>query len=48
MPGPVAAYASLAEHFELLGYCIVGAFTVAWAGAALVWRLGRFDERYAS
>jgi high-affinity nickel-transport protein len=44
--GPIGAYAGLAEHFELLGYVIVGAFVTAWGGAAAVWKLGRFDKRY--
>lgn len=44
--GPVAAYASLGEHFELLGYAIVGMFLVAWLGAALAWRVGRFERKY--
>lgn len=44
--GPVAAYASLGDHFELLGYFIVGAFVLAWTGAAVTWRLGGFSRRY--
>jgi HoxN/HupN/NixA family high-affinity nickel-transporter len=44
--GPVAAYASIANHFELLGYVIVGLFVVTWAGAALTWRLAGFERRY--
>ena len=44
--GPIGAYATLADRFELLGYVIVGAFVLAWGGAALVWRLGRMDGRY--
>jgi high-affinity nickel-transport protein len=42
----LGGYAALADHFELLGYVIVAFFVVTWAGAALVWRLGRFDQRY--
>jgi len=45
--GPLAAYASLAEHFEMLGYVIVAAFAVVWAGAAIVWRLSGLGRRYA-
>lgn len=45
--GPLAAYASLAEHFEVLGYAIVGAFAAVWALAALVWRLSGLGRRYA-
>ena len=44
--GPIAAYAQLADRFEVLGYAIVGAFLLAWVGAVLMWRLGRFEERY--
>lgn len=43
--GPVAWYASIGNHFELLGYFIVVLFAAAWAGAALSWRLG-FERRY--
>jgi high-affinity nickel-transport protein len=44
--GPLSAYAGLAEHFELLGYLVVGAFLLAWAGAAALWRITRLDRRY--
>jgi high-affinity nickel-transport protein len=44
--GPIGAYAGIADHFELLGYVIVGAFVLAWGGAALAWKVGRFDQRY--
>ena len=44
--GPVRAYASLANHFELLGYGIVAMFAAAWGAAALAWRLGGFEDRY--
>ena len=43
---PVRAYASLGNHFELLGYGIVAMFATAWAVAALAWRLGGFEHRY--
>lgn len=43
----LAPLALLAEHFELLGYVIVGMFVASWTAAALIWRLGRFEERYA-
>jgi high-affinity nickel-transport protein len=46
--GPLAAYAAIADHFELLGYVIVGAFVLAWGGAVAAWKLGRFDRRYTS
>jgi high-affinity nickel-transport protein len=45
--GPVASYASLGDHFELLGYFIVGLFVLAWTAAALTWRLAGFERRYA-
>jgi len=44
--GVLAPLASLSEHFELLGYVIVGVFVLAWTVAALAWRLGRFEQRY--
>ncbi len=46
--GPVAAYASLADRFEVLGYVIVGAFVLAWVGAAVSWKVGRLERRYRS
>jgi nickel/cobalt transporter (NiCoT) family protein len=46
--GPIGGYAGIADHFELLGYLIVGAFVLAWGGAAAAWKLGRFDQRYRS
>ncbi len=42
----LASYAALGEHFELLGYGIVAMFALAWVLAAIVWRIGRFEERY--
>jgi high-affinity nickel-transport protein len=44
----LAGYASLAGHFEVLGYAIVGVFVLTWGGAVLLWRLGGFDHRYRS
>ena len=44
--GPIAAFASIGNHFELLGYLIVAVFVTVWAGAALTWRLGGFEHRY--
>lgn len=41
-------YASLADHFELLGYVIVGFFLCVWVGATVAWRLGRFESRYSA
>lgn len=45
--GWLPAYAAIGNHFELLGYAIVGLFVVAWVIAALTWRLGGFARRYA-
>ena len=42
----LAGYAGLADHFEVLGYAIVGFFILTWGGAVLLWRLGGFDRRY--
>jgi high-affinity nickel-transport protein len=44
--GPVSAYASIGNHFELLGYVIVVLFVTAWAAAVLSWRIGGFERRY--
>jgi high-affinity nickel-transport protein len=44
--GPLAAYASLADHFELLGYVIVGLFVSSWLGAMAFWRLSGWEARY--
>jgi nickel/cobalt transporter (NiCoT) family protein len=46
LTGPVAAYAAIGHHFEMLGYVIVAAFVLGWAAAAVTWRLGGFDRRY--
>ncbi|WP_220213146.1 HoxN/HupN/NixA family nickel/cobalt transporter [Streptomyces shenzhenensis] len=45
--GLLAAYASLADHFELLGYIVVAIFAVSWLAAAAVWRYRGLAERYA-
>jgi nickel/cobalt transporter (NiCoT) family protein len=44
--GPVAAYASVGDHFELLGYFIVAMFVLTWVGAAVTWRLAGLERRY--
>ncbi|MDQ1633421.1 MAG: nickel/cobalt transporter (NiCoT) family protein [Frankiaceae bacterium] len=44
--GPVAAYAGIADHFEVLGYAVAGTFLVSWSGAALYWKFGKLEERY--
>ncbi|GAA4996591.1 hypothetical protein GCM10023317_26330 [Actinopolymorpha pittospori] len=41
---PLAAYASLAEHFEILGYVIVALLVATWSLAALVRRLSGLRE----
>lgn len=35
------------EALNSLGFVIVGAFAVTWVVALVVWRLGRFEERWA-
>ncbi|MFI7279586.1 HoxN/HupN/NixA family nickel/cobalt transporter [Micromonospora chersina] len=42
----LAGYASIADHFEQLGYAVVGLFALAWGGAVLLWRLRGHDRRY--
>ncbi len=44
--GPLGAYASIADHFEVLGYAVAGTFVLAWSGAALYWKFGKLEERY--
>jgi HoxN/HupN/NixA family high-affinity nickel-transporter len=48
MHGPAAAFAAIGNHFELLGYLIVGVFVTVWGSAALIWRLGGFEHRYGT
>ena len=31
-----------------IGYWIVGSFVLAWVVSILVWKLGRYEERYSS
>jgi high-affinity nickel-transport protein len=45
--GALAGYGRLADHFQVLGYVIVGFFVATWGGAVLVWRIGDFERRYA-
>jgi high-affinity nickel-transport protein len=45
LPAPLAVYARLADHFELLGYLVVGAFLTAWLTAAAIWRYGRLEQK---
>ncbi len=35
-------------NLNSIGYAIVGLFVITWAVALLVWRYGRFEERWAS
>ncbi|MET9789699.1 HoxN/HupN/NixA family nickel/cobalt transporter [Streptomyces canus] len=42
----VTAYASLADHFELLGYIVVAIFAASWLCAAAIWRFRGLAERY--
>lgn len=42
----VTAYASLADHFELLGYIVVAIFAASWLCAAAVWRFRGLAEKY--
>jgi high-affinity nickel-transport protein len=47
LPVPaLAGYARLADHFEVLGYVIVGFFVATWGGAVLLWQWGGFARRY--
>lgn len=44
--GVLTAYASLADHFELLGYIVVAIFVVSWLCAATIWRYRGLAEKY--
>src|ERR1700712_2840270 len=44
--GPIAGYAGIADHFEVLGYAVAGTFLLSWSGAALYWKFGKLEERY--
>jgi nickel/cobalt transporter (NiCoT) family protein len=46
--GFLAGYAGLADRFELFGYLIAGVFALTWGGALLIWRIRRYDERFAA
>jgi high-affinity nickel-transport protein len=46
LSGPVVAYASIGDHFEVLGYVIVAMFVTAWLVAAAAWRFGGLERRY--
>ncbi|MFD2416511.1 HoxN/HupN/NixA family nickel/cobalt transporter [Amycolatopsis pigmentata] len=44
--GFLATYASLAEHFELVGYIVVALFVVSWLVAAGTWRYCGLSQKY--
>ena len=44
----LSGYASIADHFEQLGYAVVGIFVAAWVGAVALWKLLGHDRRYGS
>ena len=44
--GPLSAYASLADHFELLGYIVVAIFATSWLTAAALWRYRGLAQKY--
>jgi high-affinity nickel-transport protein len=45
--GWLAGYASIANHFEQLGYAVVALFAASWIAAVAVWRLRGYGQRYA-
>lgn len=44
--GPLRGYAAIGDHFELLGYVVVGLFVACWALAGGWWRFGGLARRY--
>jgi high-affinity nickel-transport protein len=44
--GLLAAFASLADHFELLGYIVVAIFATSWLAAAAIWRYRGLAQKY--
>ncbi|MGI3224196.1 HoxN/HupN/NixA family nickel/cobalt transporter [Streptomyces sp. GTA36] len=46
--GLLTAYASLADHFELLGYIVVAIFAASWLSAAAIWRFRGLAEKYGA
>jgi high-affinity nickel-transport protein len=44
--GFLAAYASLADHFELLGYIVVAIFAASWLAASVIWRCRGLAKKY--
>ena len=45
LTGPLADFIAGLE-FGALGYVIVGLFLVAWGLSVVLWKFGRFEERY--
>jgi nickel/cobalt transporter (NiCoT) family protein len=43
---PLAVYASLADHFEMLGYIVVAIFATSWLAAAATWRYRGLAQKY--
>ncbi|MEU7574900.1 HoxN/HupN/NixA family nickel/cobalt transporter [Micromonospora sp. NPDC049240] len=43
----LSGYAAVADHFEQLGYVVVGLFVASWVGAVALWKLRGYDRRYA-
>ncbi|WP_327099674.1 HoxN/HupN/NixA family nickel/cobalt transporter [Nocardia vinacea] len=44
--GLLAAYGSLSDHFEMLGYIVVAIFAVSWLAAAAIWHFRGLGDRY--
>ena len=44
--GLLASYASLADHFEMLGYIVVAIFAASWLAAAAIWRYRGLAQKY--
>jgi high-affinity nickel-transport protein len=38
------AFRALGQHFNLLGFLIIGLFAASWAGSWVFYRLQRLDE----
>jgi nickel/cobalt transporter (NiCoT) family protein len=37
-----------AVDLTVVGYAVVGLFALTWAGALLLWRFGRVEERWSA
>ncbi|MCO1594929.1 HoxN/HupN/NixA family nickel/cobalt transporter [Micromonospora sp. RHAY321] len=44
----LAGYAAVADHFEQLGYVVVGLFVASWVGAVALWKVRGYDRRYGT